>query len=80
MADDDDSLVGLVFGVPAGIAAGRAIWQLFARSLGVFPDPVVAPWVIVAVAAGAFVVANALAIGPAVVAARSLPASLLRSD
>ena len=36
------TLIGLVVGVPAGIAAGRAIWQLFARSLGVFPDPVVA--------------------------------------
>ena len=74
------ALVGLVVGVPVGIAVGRAIWQEFARSLGVLPDAVVVPWVIVAVAAGTVVVASALAIGPAVVAARSRPASLLRSE
>ncbi len=35
------ALVGLVVGVPVGIAVGRAIWQEFARSLGVLPDVVV---------------------------------------
>ena len=74
------ALVGLVVGVPVGIAVGRAVWQDFARSLGVLPDAVVVPWVIVALAAGTVVVASALAIGPAVVAARSRPASLLRSE
>jgi len=74
------TLVGLVVGVPVGIAVGRAIWQEFARSLGVLPDAVVVPWVIVAVGAGTFVVASALAIGPAVVAARSRPSNLLRSE
>jgi hypothetical protein len=74
------TLVGIVVGVPAGIAVGRDIWQLFARSLGVLPDPVVLPWVIVAIVAGSFVVASALAIVPAVVAARTRPASLLRSE
>jgi FtsX-like permease family len=74
------TLVGIVVGVPAGIVAGRAIWQEFARSLGVRPDAVVVTWVIVAVAAGTFVVSSALAIGPAVFAARSGPASVLRSE
>jgi ABC-type antimicrobial peptide transport system permease subunit len=74
------ALVGIVVGVPLGVAIGRAIWQSFARSLGVLPEAVVITWVIVAVAAGTFVVASALAIGPAVVAARSRPASLLRSE
>jgi hypothetical protein len=74
------ALVGIVVGVPAGIVAGRVIWQGFARSLGVLPDAVVVTWVIVAVAAGTFMVASALAIGPAVVAARSRPASLLRAE
>jgi len=72
--------VGLVVGVPVGIVVGRAIWQEFACSLGVLPDSVVAPWVIAAIAAGTVVVASALAIGPALVAARSRPASLLRSE
>jgi hypothetical protein len=74
------TLVGLVVGVPVGLAAGRAIWQEFARSLGVLPEPIVVPWVIVAVAAGTLLVSSALAIGPAVVAVRSGPASLLRSE
>jgi hypothetical protein len=70
------ALVGLVVGVPVGIVVGRAIWQEFARSLGVLPDAVVTLWGIVAIAVGTLVVASALAIGPAVVAARSRPASL----
>jgi FtsX-like permease family len=74
------AIVGLVVGVPAGIALGRTIWREFASSLGVFPDAVVVIWVIVAVAAGTLVVASALAIGPAVLAARSRPSSLLRSE
>jgi FtsX-like permease family len=74
------ALVGLVVGVPVGIVVGRAIWHAFARSLGVLPDSIVVPWVIVAIAAGTVVVASALAIGPAVVAARSRPASHLRSE
>jgi hypothetical protein len=74
------ALVGLVVGVPAGIAVGRAIWQEFARNLGVLPVPIVGAWVILAVAAGTVVVANVLAIGPAVVAVRSLTGALLRSE
>jgi hypothetical protein len=74
------AFVGIVVGVPVGIAVGRAIWQAFARSLGVLPDAVVDPSVIVVVAAGTFVFASALAIGPAVVAARSQSSSLLRSE
>jgi ABC-type antimicrobial peptide transport system permease subunit len=74
------ALVGLVVGVPVGIAVGRAVWQEFARSLGVLPDAVVVTWAIMAVAAGTLVVASGLAIGPALIAARSRPASLLRSE
>jgi hypothetical protein len=74
------AIVGLVIGVPAGIALGRSIWQAFARSLGVLPDAVVVTWVIAAVAGGTLVVASALAIGPAVLAVRSRPSSLLRSE
>jgi hypothetical protein len=74
------ALVGVVVGVPLGIALGRAIWQAFARNLGVQPVTVVTGWVIVAVAAGALVVANVLALGPAVAASRLRPAALLRSE
>jgi hypothetical protein len=56
------------------------VWGLFAHSLGVLSMTEVTAWVIVAVAAATVVVANLLAIGPAIVAARSRPASLLRSE
>jgi len=74
------ALVGIVIGVPAGIAVGRAVWGLFAHSLGVLAVTEVTAWVIVAVATATIVVANVLAIGPAIIAARSRPASLLRSE
>jgi hypothetical protein len=71
------ALVGIVVGVPAGIAAGRAVWKVFAHNLGVPAVPVVIIWVIAAIVAGTLLVANALAIGPALAAARARPASLL---
>jgi FtsX-like permease family len=74
------AVVGIVVGLPLGIALGRAIWQAFARNLGVLPVTVVSGWVILAVAGGALVVANVLAVGPAVAAARLRPAALLRSE
>jgi hypothetical protein len=74
------ALVGIAIGVPAGIAVGRAVWGLFAHSLGVLAVTEVTAWVLVVVAGATLVVANVLAIGPAIVAARSRPASLLRSE
>ncbi len=74
------ALVGIVIGVPVGIAVGRAVWGVFAHSLGVLSVTTVTAWVIVVVAAATVVVANVLAIGPAVVASRSKPASLLRTE
>jgi ABC-type antimicrobial peptide transport system permease subunit len=74
------ALVGIVVGLPVGIALGRAIWHAFARNLGVLPVTVVTAWAIVAVAGGALLVANVLAVGPAVAASRLRPAALLRSE
>jgi ABC-type lipoprotein release transport system permease subunit len=74
------ALVGILVGVPAGIAVGRWVWRVFAGNLGVPPVPVVIVWVMVAIVAGTLLVANALAIGPALVAARSRPASLLNAE
>jgi len=71
---------GILVGVPAGLAAGRLAWRAFADNLGVVPEPVVATWMIAAVAAGTVVCANVLAIGPAVAASRANPASLLRAE
>ena len=74
------ALVGIVVGVPVGVAVGRLVWDAFAGNLGVLPVPVVPGLVIAAVVAGTLLVANLLAIGPAVVASRSSPADLLRSE
>ncbi|MGO9214526.1 MAG: FtsX-like permease family protein [Syntrophales bacterium] len=74
------ALVGIVVGVPLGIVVGRWVWAAFAGSLGVVPVTVIAGWTIVAVAVGALLVANLLAVGPALVAARSRPASLLKAE
>ena len=48
------ALVGIVIGVPAGVAAGRLIWRAFASNLGVLPVPVVNTWAIAAVAPGPY--------------------------
>jgi len=72
------ALVGVVVGIPLGIAVGQAVWRIFADNLGVVPDPVVAGWVMAAIALGVVAVANLLAIGPALAASRLRPSELLR--
>jgi ABC-type antimicrobial peptide transport system permease subunit len=74
------AVAGIVIGVPVGIAIGREVWRVFANNLGVLPVPVVTVWVMVGVACGTVIVANVLAIGPALVASRSNPASLLKAE
>jgi uncharacterized integral membrane protein len=74
------ALVGVVVGVPVGIAAGHEVWRAFATNFGVVPDPVLPVWAVAAVAGGVLVVANVLAVGPALVSARQHPGPLLRSE
>ena len=74
------AVIAIAAGIPLGIAAGRAIWRAFAISLGVVPVPVVQAWLIVALAAGALLAANALAAVPAMSTARSRPGQLLRTE
>jgi hypothetical protein len=74
------AVIGIVIGVPLGIAGGRLIWSAFATNLGVSVDPVVTASLLAAVALGTLVVANVLALVPALIAARARPASLLRSE
>lgn len=73
-------VMALVIGVPAGVAAGRWGWRLFASSLQVVPVPVVSIAVVAAVAAGAVVLANVIAAFPARAAARTQPALILRTE
>jgi ABC-type antimicrobial peptide transport system permease subunit len=74
------ALVGIVIGVPLGIVAGRTIWRAFANNLGVVPVSIVPIWLAGALVAGVVIVANMLAIGPALLATRSKPARLLRTQ
>ena len=73
------AVVGIVIGVPLGVALGQVAWRAFATNLGVVPYPSVPVALIAALAGGVLVIANLLAIAPAL-AARSRPAGdLLRA-
>jgi hypothetical protein len=74
------ALVGLVVGVPLGVAAGRWTWGLVASQLGVRDQPVVPVLVVAIVVAGSLVAANAVASVPGLVAARTRPAEILRTE
>ena len=74
------AVIGVIFGVPLGIALGRWLWTLFAREISAVPDPTVPVLSIVLVAVGAVVFANLVASAPGRVAARTPTAVLLRTD
>jgi hypothetical protein len=74
------ALAGIAVGVPVGVAAGRVLWRVFATNFGVVPVDVVEPVLIAALVAGVLAVANLLAAVPALLAARSQPARLLRAE
>ncbi len=73
------ALIGIVIGVPVGIAIGRAIWEAFAGNLGAVPVSVVPIPLLGTLVAGVLVVANLIAIAPALVAIRSRPGELMRT-
>jgi len=71
--------VGIVIGVPLGVIAGVAVWRAFATNLGVVPVASIQIWLLAALGAGVLVVANLLAVIPAIASTRSRPAAALRS-
>jgi predicted lysophospholipase L1 biosynthesis ABC-type transport system permease subunit len=73
------ALVGIVVGVPVGVVVGEAIWRVFETDLGAIPVAVVPLWPLVALIGSVVVVANLLAVTPALAAARTNPAQLLRA-
>lgn len=72
--------IGLVVGIPAGVALGRWAWALMANDLGVVSHPQVPALAVVVVAATGVLLANAIAVVPGRVAARTPAASVLRSE
>jgi putative ABC transport system permease protein len=74
------ALIGIAVGAPVGIATGKVLWRVFATNFGVVPVAVVEPVLIAALAAAVLAAANLLAAVPALLAARSQPARLLRAE
>jgi putative ABC transport system permease protein len=74
------ALIGIAVGAPVGIATGKVLWLAFATNFGVVPVAVTEPVLIAALAVGVLAAANLLAAVPALLAARSQPARLLRAE
>jgi|GEM_PF-622767 len=74
------ALVGIAAGVPLGIVAGRVCWRVFATNFGVVPLTVVEALPVTVLAFGVLAAANVLAFFPALLAARSRPARLMRAE
>jgi putative ABC transport system permease protein len=70
----------LAIGVPADVLVGRITWRIFAHQLGILPVVAVPPLALLAMAAIALAVAVAAAALPGESAARSAPATILRSE
>ena len=74
------AIVGLVAGIPLGIAVGRWLWIVFAHELSTVPDPVVPAGSVALAAVAALVLANLVAALPGRSAARTPAALLLRAE
>jgi hypothetical protein len=72
--------IALLIGLPAGVAAGRWVWRVFAAQLGVLPEPAVPLAAILLAAPATLVVANLIAAAPGQAAARTQPAAVLRTE
>ena len=72
--------VGLLVGVPLGVAVGRSAWSLVARGLGVAPSPTIPAVALGLVVLGALAGAAAIALWPAHRAATTAPADALRAE
>jgi ABC-type antimicrobial peptide transport system permease subunit len=74
------ALVGLVFGVPLGVALGRTVWRVVANYTPLFYVPPVASWALLLVGPLTLLVANLLAAWPGYQAARLRVGHLLRAE
>jgi len=72
-------LIGIAVGVPLGVIVGRAIWKAFTDNLGAVPVSVVPILVLGEVAVGVLIIANLIAVAPALMARRSKPGDLMRA-
>lgn len=73
------AVVGIVIGVPGGIAAGRQLWDVFARAIYAVPEPTVPAGLVVLIVLGTLVLANVVAAIPGRAATRTPAAGLMRA-
>jgi ABC-type lipoprotein release transport system permease subunit len=73
------ALFGIAVGIPLGVAVGQVVWRAFATNLGAVPVATVPAWLIAALGVGVLVVANLLAIAPALAAGSRSAGQLLRT-
>jgi FtsX-like permease family len=74
------ALIGCVVGIPAGIALGRVLWDLFANQISAVPLPTVPAGSIAVIGLVALALAVAVATVPGRVAARTPTSRLLRAE
>ena len=72
--------IGVIAGIPLGIALGRWLWILFARQIYAVPKPTVPALPVVLIGLGALVLANVVAAVPGRYAARTPSALVLRAE
>jgi hypothetical protein len=74
------AVLALLLGEPAGSAAGRAAWAIFARQLGISPATVVPLGTVLILIPAVLLAANLVAAWPGRRTARVSPAELLRAE
>jgi hypothetical protein len=72
--------IGLLVGLPLGVAVGRFVWNVFANDLGVVPEVVTPPGLILLIVPATLLLANLIAALPGRIAARTQPAVALRAE
>jgi ABC-type lipoprotein release transport system permease subunit len=72
--------LALLIGIPLGVAVGRWVWIVFARQLGIVPEPVAPPLGLLLIVPATVIVANLVAAWPARLAGRIRPAVALRTE
>ena len=72
--------LGLLAGLPVGVAAGHWAWEQFAGNLGLSPGAVTPVPLIMLMIPAAIITANAIAFWPGRRSARLSPARVLRAE
>ena len=72
--------VGPVLGIPLGVAAGRAAWQLLIGDLGLVDDPTNPTLALAVIGPASIALAVLLARGPGRLATQGHPVTVLRSE